>query len=97
MIKHIVLFKLKDNSPEKCAKARDTLLSMQGKVPMLLGLSAGVDELHSARSYDVAVEVLLADMAALEAYQDDPYHCDVVKAYMHSVVETSVSIDYPMP
>ncbi|MBQ1412794.1 MAG: Dabb family protein [Clostridia bacterium] len=97
MIKHIVLFKLRDNSPEACAKARDTLLSMEGKVPMLRGLHAGVDRLHSARSYDVVVEVLLDDMDALDAYQNDPYHCDVVKDYMHRVVETSVSMDYEYP
>lgn len=94
MIKHIVLFKLADNNPEKCAKAREILLSMYGKVDLLRGITVGVDKLHSARSFDIALEVLLDDMDALEAYQRDPYHCDVVKEYMHSVTENSVSIDF---
>lgn len=93
MIKHIVLFKLKDNSPAKCAEARDILLSMDGKVEFLRGLTVGTDELHSARSYDVALEVLLDDMAALEAYQNDPYHAGVVKAYLATAAESSVCID----
>ena len=94
MIKHIVLFKLADNSPEKCAKAREILLSMDGKVDLLRGITVGVDNLHSARSFDVALEVLLDDMDALEAYQQDAYHCGVVKEYMHSVTEKSVAIDF---
>ncbi|MBQ8917218.1 MAG: Dabb family protein, partial [Oscillospiraceae bacterium] len=76
MIKHIVCFKLKDNSPENCQKAKEVLLSMQGNVPLLRGIEVGVDFLHSVRSYDVIQQVLLDDAAALEGYQNDPYHCD---------------------
>ena len=94
MIKHIVCFKLKDNSPENCQKAKDVLLSMQGNVPLLRGIEVGVDFLHSERSYDVILQVLLDGAAALEAYQNDPYHCAVVKTHMHAVCEASVAIDY---
>ena len=38
MIKHIVCFKLKDNSLEECEKARDILKSMEGNVPLLRGI-----------------------------------------------------------
>lgn len=96
MIKHIVLFKLADNSPENCAEAVDILRSMDGKVDLLRGITVGVDNLHSARSYDIALEVLLDDMDALEAYQHDPYHCDVVKAHMHKVTDKSVAIDFDL-
>ncbi len=94
MIKHIVCFKLKNNSPEECEKAKEILLSMQGKVPELRGITVGVDFLHSERSYDLILEVLLDNAAALESYQNDPYHCSVVKKHMHSVRESSVAVDY---
>lgn len=94
MIKHIVCFKLTDNSPENCRKAKEVLLSMQGNVPMLRGIEVGVDFLHSARSYDIILQVTLDDAAALEAYQNDPYHCDVVKKHMNAVCAASVAIDY---
>lgn len=94
MIKHIVCFKLKDNSPEECLKAKDVLLSMQGNVPMLRGIEVGVDFLHSERSYDLILQVLLDDAQALEDYQNDPYHCSVVKKHMHAVREACVAIDY---
>ena len=94
MIKHIVCFKLKNNIPEECEKAREVLLSMRGKVPQLRGIEVGVDFLHSERSYDLILEVLLDNAAALESYQNDPYHCSVVKKHMHSVRESSVAVDY---
>ena len=94
MIKHIVCFKLKDNSPENCAKAKEVLLSMDGNVSLLRGIEVGVDFLHSGRSYDVILQVKLDDEAALDAYQNDPYHCEVVKKHMHAVCETCVAIDY---
>jgi hypothetical protein len=96
MIKHIVCFKLSDNSTENCQKAKEVLLSMQGNVPLLRGIEVGVDFLHSARSYDVILQVLLDDAAALDAYQNDPYHCDVVKKHMHAVCASSVAIDYEL-
>ena len=94
MIKHIVCFKLKDNSEENCLKAKEVLISMQGNVPQLKGIEVGVDFLHSERSYDIILQVLLDDAKALEDYQNDPYHCSVVKPHMHAVREASVAVDY---
>ena len=94
MIKHIVCFKLKDNSREECEKAAEVLRSMDGNVPLLRGIEVGVDFLHSDRSYDVILQVTLDDADALEQYQQDPYHCAVVKKHMHAVRESSVAIDY---
>ena len=84
MIKHIVSFKLKDNSLEECEKARDILKSMEGNVPLL----------RSQRSYDVILQVKLDDTKALEEYQNDEYHCSVVKKHMHQVAQSSIAIDY---
>ena len=53
MIKHIVCFKLKDNSAEECKKAANILKSMDSNVDLLRGIEVGVDFLHSPRSYDI--------------------------------------------
>lgn len=92
MIKHVVVFKLKEG--EDPQKAKEVLLSMKDNVPMLRAIEVGVDKLHSARSFDVILSVVLDDMVALEDYQKDGYHCSVVKEHMHKVVEKSVAIDY---
>ena len=94
MIKHIVCFKLKDNSPQECEKAAEILRSMEGNVSLLRGIEVGVDFLHSPRSYDVILQVMLDDEKALDDYQKDEYHCSVVKEHMHRVAERSVAIDY---
>lgn len=96
MIKHTVCFKLKDNSPEECNKAAQILRSMDGNVELLRGIEVGVDFLHSPRSYDIILQVLLDDEKALEKYQKDEYHCSVVKKHMHSVAESSVAIDFKL-
>lgn len=94
MIKHIVCFKLKDNSKEECEKAAQILKSMDGNVPLIKDMEVGVDFLHSERSYDIILQVTLEDEKALDEYQNDPYHCSVVKAHMHKVRESSVAVDY---
>ncbi|MBR2977309.1 MAG: Dabb family protein, partial [Oscillospiraceae bacterium] len=40
------------------------------------------------------LQVVLDDAAALDAYQQDAYHCDVVKKHMHAVAEQSIALDY---
>ena len=92
MIKHVVCFKL--NEGESVQKAKEVLLSMKGNVPMIIDIEVGTDLLHSARSYDVILQVTLKDMLTLEEYQQDQYHVNVVKKHMHAVVKNSVAIDY---
>lgn len=92
MLRHIVCFKLKQGEDVK--KAAEILRSMKGNVPVALDIEVGEDVLHSARSYDIILQVTLKDLTALEEYQNDPYHCGVVKKHMHAVRESSVAVDY---
>lgn len=94
MVKHIVCFKLKDNSKENCEKTAEILKSMVGNVKQIKNLEVGIDFLHSQRSYDIILQVELENEEALEEYQNDDYHCNVVKKHMHSVREASVAVDY---
>ena len=92
MVKHVVCFKL--NQGESAEKAKEVLLSMESKVPTIRGIEVGVDQLRSVRSYDVMLTVLVDDFDALKEYQQDKYHCEVVKKHMHAVTKSSVAIDY---
>ena len=96
MIKHIVCFKLNDSSEEQKQAAKDILLSINGNVPQIRSIEVGTDFLCSPRSYDVILQVTLDDRDALDAYQQDPYHCEVVKAYMHKNAASSVALDYSL-
>ena len=94
MIKHIVCFKLKQG--ENVDKAVEVLSSMKGNVPLIKEIEVGKDFLHSNRSFDIILQVKLQSVDCLEDYQNDYYHVNVVKKYMHGVVEKSVAVDYEL-
>lgn len=96
MIKHIVCFKFISPNMEDLKKAKEILLSMKGNVPMLVDIAVGIDFLHSSRSYDLILETYFQTKEDLSAYQNDPYHCEVVKQYMHAHTQASVAIDYEL-
>ena len=91
MVKHIVLFKLKDQKDRQ--QALDALNSMKGKIEGLIELEAGADFLSSGRSYDIALICTLKDREALDFYQAHPVH-QPVKKLMHEIREGSVAVDY---
>ncbi len=93
MLTHVVMFKLKEATPEIVDETVATLRGLQGNVPQVRGLEVGADLIGSARSYDVVLIVRLESLEALEAYQVDPYHQQVL-AYMKGVTERSVAVDF---
>ena len=92
MIKHCIMIKLKDNSPSAKKEAKEKLLSMNGKVPMIKNLEVITDIIGSERSYDVLLSCLVEDEAALDAYQNDPYHCEI-KVYVRQVSSSVIAVD----
>lgn len=93
MITHIVLFKLKDRSAGNVNKTRDVLMSMEGKIAVLLHLEVGTDVLHSERSYDLALTTKFNTLDDLQAYQVHPVHKEIIE-YIASVRESAISVDY---
>ena len=79
MIKHVVCFKLNNSSVEEKEAAKEILMSMVGNVPTVLDIEVGTDFLCSDRSFDIFLQVTLKDRNALDEYQKDEYHCNVVK------------------
>ena len=96
MIKHVVCYKFKKEVRKNLPEAVALLKGMQGRVPEVVNVQAHADELGSERSFDLILEVWLESFAALERYQADGYHAGVIKPYMHSKYEKSVSIDFTL-
>lgn len=94
MIKHALCFKLHEPTPENIEKAAEILRSMKGNVPCIKEIEVGTDFLHSQRSFDIFLGVVLESREALDEYQSDPYHVNVVKTHMHKVAEKSVAVDF---
>ncbi|MCD5406347.1 MAG: Dabb family protein [Desulfotomaculum sp.] len=93
MITHIVFIKLNDRNPESAQKIQKALLTMQGQVPQLRHLEVGLDILHSARSYDMALVTKFDSLADLQDYQNHPVHVKV-KEQLAAVAAALVVVDY---
>ena len=93
MIRHIVLFQIKPEFRNELPQLVANFQAMKGRIPGLLDLEAGVDVLHSDRSYDLALICTFQDRAAFDAYQTHPVHM-TVRARMHQVRQASVACDF---
>lgn len=93
MIRHLVMYKFHERTDEIVEKTKEVLYSMKGNVPQVIDIECGEDYLGSHRSFDFYLLVTVKDRKALEDYQVDKYHVDVVKAHMHKVMKASCSVD----
>jgi quinol monooxygenase YgiN len=79
MIKHIVLWKLKEEAnglskAENAAQIKLKLESLQGNIEGLLKIEVGFDFLHSAESADIVLYSEFESREALDFYQQHPLH-----------------------
>ena len=93
MIRHIVMFRIKDENKADIPDIVEKFYGMKGKIEGMLDLEAGQDVLHSERSYDLALTTVFDSREALEAYQTHPVHMPVKKR-MHEVRSGSVACDF---
>jgi hypothetical protein len=94
MVTHIVLFKLTEPTADNLSTTQAKLLSMQGKIAQLRHLEAGIDVIHSERSYDIALVTKFDSLADLQEYQVHPYHAGEVGPHMKSVCSSIVAVDF---
>jgi hypothetical protein len=97
MVKHIVIWKLKDEAEgatkaENLKKIKAGLEALKGKVPMLKHIEVGINFEQSA-GCDVALYSEFATKADLEAYQVHPDHV-AIASFIRSVVAARTVADY---
>jgi hypothetical protein len=92
LITHVVLFKLKDRSPESIYKAEQVLRGLEGKVPVIRSIEVGVDALRSQRSYDIALTVKFDTLKTSRPIRP-PEHV-LVADYIASVRDSVAVVDY---
>lgn len=89
---HVVLMKFADPTPAVLGRAVELLRGLEGKIPELRAIEVGLDVLHSARSFDLALITRFDSLAAMETYQAHPEHVKVLE-YLRTVLERSVAVD----
>ena len=95
MVKHIVMFKLAEKTPENVQTVVAALRGMEGKVDVLRSLEVGINFSASERSYDVVLTTLFDDKEGLKTYATHKHHIPVAEL-MRSLCSHSVVVDYEM-
>ena len=93
MIKHIVMFKLSEKTPENMEYAIKSLKSLEGNIETLKAIELGSDVLESERSYDIVLIAQFDNPEGLKIYAQHENHLPVVKI-MKSLCTSSVAVDY---
>jgi hypothetical protein len=93
MVKHIVMFKLKEKNQKNLIQAIDSLNTLRGNIETLKSLEVGTDFLNTERSYDIVLIAIFNDLKGLQTYQDHKIHLPVVKK-MRSLCSSSIVVDY---
>jgi len=91
MVKHIVMWKLRDKADAAEVKAR--LEALSGQIPGLLNIEVGIDFLESEQSADVVLYSELESREALKVYQNHTRHMAVVPLVKAAAISRTV-IDY---
>lgn len=98
MIKHIVMFKLKEMEESQkqttIQKIKADLEALNGKIEGLVSLEVGIDFLKSEASYDLVLSSILASIKDLDRYQNDPLHLQVVNEVVKPVIDSRIVVDY---
>ena len=98
MVKHIILWKLKESLSEnekaqakKNAKA--ALEALQGKIPGLLSVSVAINGLASSNA-DMMLDTSFTDEEALKGYQVHVEHVAVANGYVRPFTDVRLCLDY---
>lgn len=98
MIRHIVLFKIKDFSSESerneaLQNVLVTFRSLIGQIPQIRQFRVEPDCVHAPSSYDVIIDSVFDSKEDLKAYQVHPAHLDAV-ALNKQWSESKIAGDY---
>ncbi len=93
MIKHVVFFKLKDNSQENKKIVQNRLLQMKDEIWVLQNIEVGVNFTESPRAYDIALLTDFKTKEDLDIYQEHPYHVEI-KEFLQEVSIDSKVVDF---
>ena len=93
MIKHIVMFKLNEKSPDNLKALASALNGMKGQIETLKFLEVGEDFKGSDRSYDLVLTTHFENQQGLEVYATHKVHQPVIQL-ARSLCSQTVVVDY---
>ncbi len=91
MVRHVVMWKLRDRDAAPGLKAR--LEELNGRIPGLIRLEVGIDVSQGEQSADLVLISEHDNLAALAAYQAHPEHL-AIGVLMREAALSRIVVDY---
>ena len=94
MLKHIVMWKLKEeNRADNALQIKQMLEAMAGKVPGLRAIEVGINAIHGPDTCDVVLYCEFEDEQALNDYNEHPDHL-AIRNFVKHIRESRHQVDY---
>ena len=96
MVKHMIIWKLKQDIVDKKSVAlsiKNALEGLEGKIDGLLKMNILIEKFDSSAG-DIMMDSLFSDEKALKEYQKHPLHVEVANGIVRPNVENRLSFDY---
>jgi hypothetical protein len=98
MIKHIVMWKLKEyaegaDKKQNALKMKELLMGLNDKIDSIVHIEVGININRSEAAYDVVLYSEFSDSEGLNTYQKHEEHLKVA-AFIKAVVQDRVVVDY---
>ena len=93
MIRHIVMWKFKEDQHENMLVFKERLLALKGQIPEIRDMEVGININPSERSFDAVLVSTFDSMEALKSYSVNPLHV-AVSDFCKTIRTQSASVDY---
>lgn len=93
MVRHIVFFKLEDNSEANKKDIKARFMGMEGKIEGMQNLEVGLNFSTEERAFDMALSCDFTDKEGLKFYATHPVHVEIV-TYLKSINTVTKVVDY---
>lgn len=98
MIKHIVMWRLKDfaneaSKEENATRLKNSLESLKDKISEINHIEVGININRSEAAFDVVLYSEFDSMEALQAYQRHPEHMNIV-GFVNEIRSERAVVDY---
>ena len=96
MVKHVILWKLKDDVADKASARKgikEGLEGLRGRIPGLVDITVRIDGLSSSNA-DAMLDTTFESETALKGYAVHPAHVAVANAKVRPFTQTRLCLDY---
>jgi hypothetical protein len=96
MVKHIILWQLKDDIEDKEAikkGIKEGLESLSGKIPGMVDIRVNINGLESSNA-DAMLDSTFVDEESLKGYSEHPEHVAVASTKIRPFYKNRVCLDY---